>query len=83
MHLLWQHFGYESFGKILHAWYSYQTDEDIDNDALFWKTLEDELDSVDLWYESGEGDGLDIMICGEYEGDDSVDGGGVNECLND
>lgn len=60
-------------GKYYMPWCSNQTEEDVDNDALFWETLEDELDSVNLWYESGEGDGLDIMICGEYEGDESVD----------
>lgn len=52
--------------KYYMPWTTNQSEDDIDEDRLFWETLKSELGN-DLWVESGEGDALDIFICGVYE----------------
>ncbi len=51
-------------------WNRVKTEEDIEEDSFFWEQLENKLSDIGLWYESGEGDALDIFICGHMEGDD-------------
>ena len=57
-------------GKYYMPWCTNQTEEDIEEDSFFWEQLESKLSDIGLWYESGEGDALDIFICGHMEGDD-------------
>lgn len=54
-------------GKLYTYWTSNQTDQDIEQDRLFWDTINEIIEPLGLWIESGEGDGCDIMICGAYE----------------
>jgi hypothetical protein len=51
-------------GKYYMPWTSNQTEDDVDNDTVFWEEVEKVLSASDLWVESGEGDALDIFICG-------------------
>lgn len=53
-------------GKFYTFWTTNQTDEDVDQDTLFWEEVESILSEKGLWVESGEGDACDIMICGAY-----------------
>jgi len=43
------------------------TEDEADADETYWSELESVLSSHNLWYESGEGDPLDIYICGHIE----------------
>lgn len=54
-------------GKYYMPWCSNQTEEDVDNDTIFWEEVESVLSASDLWVESGEGNALDIFVCGAYE----------------
>lgn len=54
-------------GKYYAPWTTNQTEQDVDNDQLFWEEVESVLSASGLWVESGEGDALDIFVCGAYE----------------
>lgn len=53
-------------GKYYTCWTSNQTDDDVENDSMFWEEVESILSEKGLWAESGEGDDLDVFICGAY-----------------
>ena len=57
-------------GKYYTPWAnSNVSEEEAEEDEEFWEEIERVLSEKGLWYESGEGDALDIYICGHIEGD--------------
>lgn len=65
-------------GKYYTCWTTNQTDEDVDEDTLVWDIIEKKLSMLGIWTEAGEGDALDIYICGGIE-EVSSDSGDVYE----
>jgi hypothetical protein len=61
--------GINPSGKYYTCWTTNQTEEDVNEDSLTWETIEEKLSELNLWVESGEGDALDIFICGNIEED--------------
>lgn len=53
-------------GKFYTCWTTNQTDDDVENDQLFWDTINEIIEPLGLWVETGEGNACDVMICGEY-----------------
>jgi len=53
-------------GKFYTCWTTNQTDDDVEDDQLFWDTINEIIEPLGLWVESGEGNACDIMICGAY-----------------
>jgi hypothetical protein len=56
---------YNPSGKYYMPWTTNQTDDDIDQDTLFWEYIYEHLPS-NTWIESGEGDPLDLYLCKAY-----------------
>lgn len=55
-------------GKYYTPWAnSNVTEEEANEDQEYWEVIESTLSEKGLWYESGEGDALDIFICGNME----------------
>ena len=51
-------------GKYYMPWTTNQTAEEEEADSAFWEEINILLDKQGLWIESGEGDALDLYICG-------------------
>lgn len=41
-------------------------------DSIFHETLQEKLEKMDLWLESGEGDPCDLFVCKEIENNDNM-----------
>ena len=51
-------------GKYYTFWATNQTEEDVNEDSLVWDIIEKKLSMLGIWTEAGEGNALDIYICG-------------------
>lgn len=59
-------------GKYYQPWTTNQTEDDEEQDGVFWETFEETLSENGCWHESGECDPCDVFVCRKVDLPDEV-----------